>query len=80
MKLKRLLLVAFYTLSISVFAQVETMSCSDALSLFDGYAKHKKYDEAEPYFEKLLKDCPKIHESVYVYGVKMLKEKLKKHL
>ena len=77
MKLKRLLLVAFYTLSVSMFAQVETMECSDALSLFDGYAKQKKYDEATPYFEKLVKDCPKIHESVYVYGVKMLKEKLK---
>ncbi len=77
MKLNKLLLVAFYLLSIGVFAQGGTESCANDLSMFDGYIKQKKYTEAEPFFENLVKNCPKIHESVYVYGVKLLKAKLK---
>jgi tetratricopeptide (TPR) repeat protein len=77
MKLKKLLLVAFYILSLGVFAQTGTESCGDALSLFDGYVKQKKYDKATPYWNNLIENCPKIHASIYTNGIKMLKTKLK---
>jgi len=52
--------------------------CHLTLSLFAEPAKAKNYNAALPYYEKVIKECPKFSLATYQYGVKMFKYFIKK--
>ncbi|NPA46245.1 MAG: hypothetical protein GXO24_03425 [Chlorobi bacterium] len=79
------LLVMMFGLS---FAQVEsttaesanavnTEKCGQWLSIEHEFVKAKNYTEAEPYWQKLYKECPSYNKAIYIDGVKIYKYKIK---
>ena len=77
MKLKFTLLaiVALFTVNFSVAQQDE--ECMNNLSIFDSYAKNKKYDDAYEPWMIVRNKCPKFNRAIYVRGEKILDYKIK---
>lgn len=69
MKTKCILFLSVLLVSGGLFAQ--TTNCATTLSIFSGYAKNKNYSEAEPFYLKLVKDCPSKNLALYQYGARM---------
>jgi hypothetical protein len=67
-----LALVAGFNLS---FAQQDE-ECMNNLSIFDSYAKSKKYDEAYGPWKIVREKCPKFNRAIYVRGEKILQHKI----
>lgn len=78
--MKTRITILFFALLMSVnlgFAQDETQEeCMNNLSLFDGYAKSKKYDEAYEPWKIVREKCPKFNRAIYVRGEKILLHKI----
>lgn len=72
MKTKCTLFLSVLLVSGGLFAQ--NTNCSTTLSIFSGYAKNKNYTEAEPYYAKLVKDCPSSNMAIYQYGTRMYRD------
>ncbi|RZN82460.1 MAG: hypothetical protein EVB11_08205 [Winogradskyella sp.] len=66
------LLVGFNT----SYAQQDE-ECMNNLSIFDSYAKNKKYDEAYESWMKVRTKCPQFNRAIYVRGEKILEHKIK---
>ena len=77
MKLRvTLLLVALFTV-FGANAQ-QNAECMEKLSIFTEAAKVKNYDAAYEPWMFVRKTCPKLNNAIYVYGERILKDKLKK--
>ena len=75
-KITLLLTVLFLGLNFG-FAQQDE-ECMTNLSIFSEYVKSKNYDAAYEPWMKVRTKCPKFNEAIYVYGEKILKDKIKK--
>ncbi len=60
----------------SSYAQQDE-ECMNNLSIFDSYAKNKKYDDAYEPWMAVRNKCPKFNRAIYVRGEKILKHKIK---
>ncbi|WP_241697174.1 tetratricopeptide repeat protein [Winogradskyella eckloniae] len=71
-----LLLTLFMSVNLS-FAQEDSQEeCMTNLSLFDGYAKSKKYDDAYGPWKIVREKCPKFNRAIYAHGEKILTHKI----
>jgi tetratricopeptide (TPR) repeat protein len=70
MKNRLTLIVAVLFLGFQ-FTTAQNADCATQLSLFAESAKAKNYDAAEPYYAKLVTDCPSYSLATYQYGIKM---------
>lgn len=52
--------------------------CANDFSIFVEYAKTKNYEAAYTPWMKTRKECPKYHKATYIYGEKILKDKIDK--
>ncbi|MGJ8548722.1 hypothetical protein [Winogradskyella wichelsiae] len=76
--MKTKITILFLALFMSVnlgFAQQDE-ECTNNLSIFNDYAKNKKYDEAYGPWKIVREKCPKFNRAIYVYGEKILKHKI----
>ncbi len=73
MKKRVFILAAIMLLGLGGKAVAQMDDCAVTLSLFAEPAKTKNYNAALPHYEKLIKECPKYHISIYQYGEKMFK-------
>ncbi|MGM0634537.1 MAG: tetratricopeptide repeat protein [Bacteroidota bacterium] len=64
------LVISTFILSTTI---VYGQDCSTNLSLFGEAAKVKNYDEALPYYDKLIEECPDHSLAIYQYGNRMFK-------
>lgn len=71
MKIKSILFLSVLFLSGGLFAQ--STNCSTTMSLFASYAKNQNYTEAQPYYIKLVKECPSQGLALYQYGARMFR-------
>lgn len=69
-----LLLVLFVSFNLGYAQQDE--ECMNNLSLFDGYYKSKKYDEAYGPWKIVREKCPKFNQAIYAYGDNILEHKI----
>jgi tetratricopeptide (TPR) repeat protein len=79
MKKKSLMFFFGFIAAIStVMGQAQNPECMTNLSIFSEHAKVKNYDAAfEPW--KMVRDnCPELHLAIYVYGERILKDKIEK--
>ena len=78
--MKTRITILFFALLMSVnlgFAQEDNQEeCMNNLSLFDGYVKSKKYDDAYGPWQIVREKCPKFNRAIYVHGEKILKHKI----
>ncbi len=72
----RLVLILFFTTLFSAYAQNE--ECLEKLSIFTESVKIKNYDAAYEPWMFVRKTCPKLNNAIYVYGEKILKNKISK--
>ncbi|MFD0964343.1 tetratricopeptide repeat protein [Pseudofulvibacter geojedonensis] len=77
MKTKINLFLALFCLAFAVSAQ-QNEECMEKLSIFTEAAKVKNYDAAMEPWMFVRKTCPKLNNAIYVYGEKILKNKIKK--
>lgn len=77
MKTKIVLLFSLLLGFNSVFAQQDE-ECMSNLSIFSEYVKAKNYDAAYEPWMKVRNKCPKFNKAIYVYGEKILKDKIEK--
>lgn len=79
--MKTRITILFFALLMSVnlgFAQEDNQEeCMNNLSLFDGYVKSKKYDDAYGPWKIVREKCPKFNRAIYVHGEKILIHKIK---
>ncbi len=59
-------------------AQAQNPECMTNLSIFSEHAKVKNYDAAYEPWKKTYEACPQLNNAIYVYGERILKDKLKK--
>ncbi|WP_396636767.1 hypothetical protein [Maribacter sp. R77961] len=59
-------------------AQAQNPECMTNLSIFSEHAKVKNYDAAYEPFKKVYETCPQLNNAIYVYGERILKDKIKK--
>ncbi|WP_299113474.1 hypothetical protein [uncultured Winogradskyella sp.] len=71
-----LLLIALLVGFNTSYAQQDE-ECMNNLSIFDSYAKNKKYDEAYESWMKVKTKCPQFNRAIYVRGEKILEHKIK---
>lgn len=71
-----LLLIALLVGFNTSYAQQDE-ECMNNLSIFDSYAKNKKYDEAYESWMKVRTKCPELNRAIYVRGEKILEHKIK---
>jgi len=74
MKLKLTLIIAFLSL---FAAEAQNDECREKLSIFTEAAKIKNYDAAYDTWMYVRKTCPKLNNSIYINGEKILKHKIK---
>lgn len=75
MKTKAVLLsVALFGFATSTFAQKE--ECAQNLSIFNEYAKVKNYKDAYTPWRQVYENCPELHFATFVYGERILKDKI----
>lgn len=60
------------------FAQAQNPECMTNLSVFGEHAKVKNYDAAYEPWKMVFDNCPEIHPATYIYGERILKDKLSK--
>ncbi|MBT8245576.1 MAG: hypothetical protein HKP48_05990 [Winogradskyella sp.] len=77
MKTKITLLLIALSVGFSTSYAQQDEECINNLSIFDSYAKNKKYDEAYESWMKVRKKCPKFNRAIYVRGEKILEHKIK---
>lgn len=67
------------TFLVAAFAQrimAQEGDCANNFSIFVEYAKTKNYEAAYTPWLKTRKECPKYHQATYIYGEKILKDKI----
>lgn len=75
MKLKLTLIIAIFAL---YNANAQNEDCIEKLSIFTESAKVKNYDAAYDTWMHVRKTCPKLNNAIYVYGERILEDKIKK--
>ena len=76
MKTRITLLVLALFVSFNMSSQHDE-ECLNNLSIFDSYAKNKKYDDAYEPWMIVRNKCPKFNRAIYVRGEKILEHKIK---
>ncbi len=61
-----------------VNAQAQNPECMTNLSIFSEHAKVKNYDAAYTPWKMVYDNCPELHAATYVYGERILKDRIKK--
>ncbi|WP_047247286.1 tetratricopeptide repeat protein [Maribacter thermophilus] len=59
-------------------AQAQNPECMTNLSIFSEHAKVKNYDAAYEPWKKTYETCPQLNNAIYVYGERILKDKIEK--
>lgn len=59
-------------------AQAQNPECMTNLSIFSEHAKVKNYDAAYEPWKKTYDTCPTLHNAIYIYGERILKDKIEK--
>lgn len=59
-------------------AQAQNPECMTNLSIFSEHAKVKNYDAAYEPWKKTYETCPQLNNAIYVYGERILKDKIAK--
>ncbi|MDC6389178.1 hypothetical protein PP182_10835 [Maribacter sp. PR1] len=59
-------------------AQAQNPECMTNLSIFSEHAKVKNYDAAYEPWKKTYETCPQLNNAIYVYGERILKDKIDK--
>ncbi|MFS4454785.1 tetratricopeptide repeat protein [Maribacter sp. 2304DJ31-5] len=59
-------------------AQAQDPECMTNLSIFSEHAKVKNYDAAYEPWKMVYEKCPQLNNAIYVYGERILKDKIKK--
>lgn len=77
MKLKLSLIMVMALLVSQWGVAQQNENCVNNLSIFDSYAKNKKYDEAYESWMAVRQECPKFNRAIYVRGMKILEHKTK---
>jgi tetratricopeptide (TPR) repeat protein len=70
-----ILLVALF-LSFNIGFAQQNEECMNNLSMFDGYVKSKKYDDAYGPWKIVREKCPKFNRAIYAHGEKILIHKI----
>ena len=76
MKTKITILMAVLFVSFNIGFSQQDEECMNNLSIFDGYVKSKKYDQAYEPWSIVRNKCPKFNRAIYAYGEKILKHKI----
>ena len=76
-KLYLTLIAILMTIGLSM-AQAQNPECNTDLSIYVEHAKVKNYDAAYEPWKKTYEECPDINRANYVYGERILKDKIKK--
>ncbi|MDF4203735.1 hypothetical protein PXD56_12245 [Maribacter sp. SA7] len=59
-------------------AQAQNPECMTNLSIFSEHSKVKNYDAAYEPWKMVYETCPQLNNAIYVYGERILKDKMKK--
>ncbi|RAV29738.1 hypothetical protein DN748_06380 [Sinomicrobium soli] len=79
MKKKGILFLAgLIGISGTAFSQAQNPECMTNLSVFGEHAKVKNYDAAYEPWKMVFDNCPELHPATYVYGERILKDKIGK--
>lgn len=76
MKTKITLLIAVLFLGLNVSFGQNEEECRNKLSIMVEYARSKNYEAAYKPFMELRKECPKYNKAIYVFGEKILNDKI----
>jgi tetratricopeptide (TPR) repeat protein len=77
MKTKITLLIAVLFLGLNFGFAQQDEECMTNLSIFSEYVKSKNYDAAYEPWMIVRNKCPKFNKAIYVYGERILKDKIK---
>ncbi|MCG2461754.1 hypothetical protein K8352_13430 [Flavobacteriaceae bacterium F89] len=77
---KKLYLLAIAVMGVSFVAnaQAQNPECMTNLSIFSEHVKVKNYDAAYTPWKMVYENCPGLHYATYVYGERILKDKIEK--
>jgi len=77
---KKLYFVAIAVMGVSFVAkaQAQNPECMTNLSIFSEHVKVKNYDAAYTPWKMVYDNCPSLHYATYVYGERILKDKIEK--
>ena len=79
MKKKSLMfLFGFMSVISVVIGQAQNPECMTNLSIFSEHSKVKNYDAAFEPWKMVRENCPELHLAIYVYGERILKDKIEK--
>lgn len=76
MKLKFSLMILIALVSFNWGEAQQNENCYNNLSIFDSYAKNKKFDEAYEPWMAVRQECPKFNRAIYVRGKDILEHKI----
>ena len=76
MKTRITILLAALFVSFNISFAQQDEECMNNLSLFDGYVKSKRYDEAYEPWKIVRNKCPKFNRAIYAHGEKILTHKI----
>jgi tetratricopeptide (TPR) repeat protein len=76
MKLKFTLIAMMAMVTMNMGWSQQDQECMNNLSIFDSYAKNKKYDDAYEPWMIVRNKCPKFNRAIYVRGEKILEHKI----
>ncbi|TYB78102.1 hypothetical protein ES677_09090 [Bizionia gelidisalsuginis] len=76
MKTKITVLIAVLFLGLNVSFGQNEEACRNKLSIMVEYARSKNYETAYKPFMELRQECPKYNKAIYVFGEKILKDKI----
>ncbi|XLS28687.1 hypothetical protein ACJD0Z_15995 [Flavobacteriaceae bacterium M23B6Z8] len=62
----------------TVMGQAQNPECMTNLSIFSEHSKVKNYDAAYEPWKMVRENCPELHLAIYVYGERILKDKIEK--
>lgn len=77
MKTRITILLAALFMSFNFSFAQQDEECMNNLSLFDGYVKSKRYNEAYEPWKIVRNKCPKFNRAIYAHGEKILLHKIK---
>ena len=77
MKTKITLLITVLFLGLNFGFAQQDEECMTNLSIFSEYVKSKNYDAAYEPWMIVRNKCPKFNKAIYVYGERILKDKIK---
>ncbi|MDG3584054.1 MULTISPECIES: tetratricopeptide repeat protein [Galbibacter] len=78
MRKKISILVGVLGVAFATFGQAQNPECPQNLSIFAEHAKVKNYDAAYEPWKMVYENCPTLHYATYLYGERILKDKLEK--